>query len=204
MNEIYELDLHEGTWIKEEEDNFTWILRVPGGWIYMFPKCNPSSRVFVPFNNEFVKISEDVEVVEQPITKHGGIIMEIKGYKLIQTCSVCPEQYNVFKNDKQVGYLRLRHGIFTVAYPDCGYPIIYSATPEGDGNFEEHERDRYLNEAIDAIAAADANNGSASPSEIADLIDAACFPEPGQFISPRKEWLKEWCQQLRALRLEIQ
>ena len=81
--------------------------------------------------------------------------MEIKGYTLVKTCDACPEQYDVFRNGKQVGYLRLRHGSFSVAYPDCGHRIIYFAHPEGDGIFEDHEREKYLNAAIDAIAAAE-------------------------------------------------
>ena len=44
------------------------------------------------------------------------------------------------------------------------------------------------------------NNGSTSASQIADSIEAACFPEPGEFIMPRESWLKEWCRQLRTCR----
>ena len=36
----------------------------------------------------------------------------INGYRLILTCGACPEQYDVFDGDRQVGYLRLRHGHF--------------------------------------------------------------------------------------------
>ena len=43
---------------------------------------------------------------------------EINGYLLVMTCECCPEQYDVYKNDEKVGYLRLRHGVFTV---DCPY-----------------------------------------------------------------------------------
>lgn len=34
-------------------------------------------------------------------------------------------------------------------------------------------------------------------AEIADSIQAACFPEPGAYIMPRESWLKTWLQQLR-------
>lgn len=88
--------------------------------------------------------------------------MEVKGYELVQTCGACPEQYDVFKDGKQSGYLRLRHGSFTVAYPDCGHRIIYSANPEGDGIFEDHEREHYLNEAINAIMAAEKGESPAN------------------------------------------
>lgn len=70
---------------------------------------------------------------------------------LKMTCSACPEQYDAFLWGKQVGYLRLRHGSFRVDYPDCGDETIYTAEPEGDGSFEDHERDKYLRFAVKAI-----------------------------------------------------
>lgn len=80
----------------------------------------------------------------------------IKGYRLILTCVACPEQYDVFKGARPgpiVGYLRLRHGWFYAAVPDASGETIYEAEPDGDGSFTDEERDRYLTEAIDAIAA---------------------------------------------------
>ena len=77
--------------------------------------------------------------------------MNIKGYELEMTCGACPEQYDVFKDGTQVGYLRLRHGWFYAGVPDCSDNIIYEATPKGDGIFEDDEREMYLNEAIKAI-----------------------------------------------------
>lgn len=77
--------------------------------------------------------------------------MKILGYDLVLTCGACPEQYDVFKDGEQVGYLRLRHGYFRADYPDCGGETVYTATPEGDGIFEEDERDFYLTAAIQAI-----------------------------------------------------
>jgi hypothetical protein len=71
--------------------------------------------------------------------------------KLVLTCSGRPEQYDAFDGDKQVGYLRLRHGQFTVECPDCGGDEVYSACPNGDGNFLTEERDCYLRFAVAAI-----------------------------------------------------
>ena len=76
----------------------------------------------------------------------------INGYELKLTCGACPEQYDVYKNGKKVGYLRLRHGGFTAECPDCGGKYVYGANPKGDGCFEEDEREFYLKEAIKAIA----------------------------------------------------
>lgn len=32
-----------------------------------------------------------------------------------QTCFACPEQYDVYYGSRKVGYVRLRHGLFTVS-----------------------------------------------------------------------------------------
>ena len=63
----------------------------------------------------------------------------------------CSEQYDAFIEGEQVGYLRLRHGRFTVECPDCGGYLVYSANTNGDGSFEKTERDYYLSFAVDAI-----------------------------------------------------
>lgn len=77
--------------------------------------------------------------------------MSVDDIELIQTCGACPEQYAAFLNGKQVGYLRLRHGLFYVAFPDASGVRIYEAEPEGDGIFEDHEREGYLADAKQAI-----------------------------------------------------
>lgn len=77
---------------------------------------------------------------------------EIEGFKLVNTCYACPEQYDVFKGERQVGYLRLRHGFFTADYPDVGGREVYGAQPEGDGLFANaQERETHLRYAIAAI-----------------------------------------------------
>lgn len=77
--------------------------------------------------------------------------MEIMGYKLFGGGD-CPEQYDVFdENNNQVGYLRLRHGRFTAEVPDVGGALVYTAHPEGDGMFDEDERNYYLQNAVEAI-----------------------------------------------------
>lgn len=77
--------------------------------------------------------------------------MTIENIRLEKTCEACPEQYDAFIGDKQVGYLRLRWGTFTVNYPDVKGEEIYSAEPEGDGMFEEEERSTFLEQAKMAI-----------------------------------------------------
>ena len=74
--------------------------------------------------------------------------MEIKGLQVIQTCGACPEQYDVFDGENEIGYLRLRHGYFRADYR--GH-TVYEASPDGDGAFESDERDKYLKKAVKAI-----------------------------------------------------
>jgi hypothetical protein len=77
--------------------------------------------------------------------------MNICGVELEQTCGACPEQYDAFVNKKQVGYLRLRYGHFSVYCPDHRGEEVYSAQPRGDGLFEDDEREEYLTKAAKAI-----------------------------------------------------
>lgn len=77
--------------------------------------------------------------------------VEIMGYTLFRTGYACPEQWDVYKNERMVGYLRLRHGFFAAWYPDVGGEEIFQAQPKGDGVFEDDERMGFLKEAVEAI-----------------------------------------------------
>ena len=80
--------------------------------------------------------------------------MNIKGLEFYQTCFACPEQYDVFYNESQVGYIRLRWGHLTVEYPDVGDELIYEAAigNEWNGEFEsEKQRQHHLNIIADII-----------------------------------------------------
>lgn len=80
--------------------------------------------------------------------------LEINGYKLVLTCPACPEQYDVFDNDgKKMGYLRLRHGWFRADAPVCGGDTVYESHPNGDGIFDDDEREPELTKAVEAIQA---------------------------------------------------
>jgi hypothetical protein len=59
-----------------------------------------------------------------------------------------PEQYDVFKNGKQVAYYRLRHGEFIVDYPNVFGDEIMCSYPNGDGIFDTNERVIYLTKAM--------------------------------------------------------
>ncbi len=79
----------------------------------------------------------------------------IAGCRLYMTCSACPEQYDVFKQGEQIGYLRLRHGEFSAWYLDHTGKCVYRANPMGDGIFQEQERTYYLTKAVLALLHAD-------------------------------------------------
>lgn len=72
-------------------------------------------------------------------------------YRLVRTCGACPEQYDVFDGEEKVGYLRLRHGSFRAEYPDCGGEVVYAANTEGDGMFEDDEREYHISRALEGI-----------------------------------------------------
>ena len=76
--------------------------------------------------------------------------------ELKRTCYACPEQYDAFLGGRQVGYLRLRHGYFSVDVPDAGGDTIYDADigPVGGdiGIFTEEEREPQLWAARQNIA----------------------------------------------------
>ena len=73
------------------------------------------------------------------------------GLTLKLTCAACPEQYDAFCEGRLVGYLRLRHGKFTVTCPSVGGEHVYANNTQGDGIFVESERDQELNNAVAAI-----------------------------------------------------
>lgn len=71
-----------------------------------------------------------------------------QGLTFVRTCWACPEQYDVFKDGKQVGYLRLRHGYFATYYPDHTGEILWDTNAHGDGIFyDQEERDLNLDHA---------------------------------------------------------
>ena len=81
--------------------------------------------------------------------------MNIKGLTFVETCSACPEQYDVMDNNgNQVAYVRLRWGGLQCEVPDCWGEIIYSHGFDDGwmGCFEDEEqREKYLNIIADKI-----------------------------------------------------
>ena len=78
--------------------------------------------------------------------------MKTPNLTLEKTCDMCPEQYDLLdERGECVAYFRLRHGYFSVECPDVGGEIVYSAYPDGDGDFMPYERKGYLKAAMDAV-----------------------------------------------------
>lgn len=81
--------------------------------------------------------------------------MKIKNYEFIQTCTICPEQYDVFdENDNQVGYVRLRWGSLYAQCPYVGGVTVYSVDLDHDGGSfcSDEERTLHLNAIAEAIS----------------------------------------------------
>jgi len=97
--------------------------------------------------------------------------------RLVQTCGAAPEQYDAFDMaGKPAGYLRLRHGHFTVSFPDVDGELLYEAYPYGDGAFADDERLYYLRQAILAIRLK--LGLPAKPSKIYSIAEVAAHLVP--------------------------
>lgn len=78
----------------------------------------------------------------------------VEGLRFVLTCVACPEQYDVYDGEEQVGYVRLRSGKLRVDVPDCGGDtvLVNGDQTVGDGDFETEElRDIWLMRAALAI-----------------------------------------------------
>lgn len=75
--------------------------------------------------------------------------------ELVRTCSACPEQYDLFRESRQIGYLRLRHGHYTVSHPDHLGRTVHEAYTRGDGTFDANEREDHIFEGVVAALEAD-------------------------------------------------
>ena len=75
--------------------------------------------------------------------------------KLIKTCDMCPEQYELIsETGDTIAYMRLRWGAFTVECPDVGGKVVYSCDygDEYKGGFYNcKERKTELKKAIKKI-----------------------------------------------------
>jgi len=78
------------------------------------------------------------------------IDMVIKGYQLRMVCPPRPDEYDVFKDGKQVGYLKYRLGKFKAETPISGGKLVLE-TIVLNGDFPKNIGNPHLKEAIKAI-----------------------------------------------------
>ena len=98
-------------------------------------------------------MSSDVTVFNDATVDHfRKVELYIHGYRLVRTCSACPEQYDVYdQKGTQCAYIRLRHGMLRVDVPDVGHTIFSTTQVRGDGSFSDDERFEMLNECIEKM-----------------------------------------------------
>lgn len=97
------------------------------------------------WNNAFDSQSAQFPIIKKLYNRNG---LEIK-----MTSGACPEQYEIFKDGQQVAYYRLRHGEFTVDFPNVTGEEIMCESPNGDGIFDNDERLTYLTKAMRKVIA---------------------------------------------------
>lgn len=70
---------------------------------------------------------------EQSYDYNNNIVIRYKAanFEFVCTCGACPEQYDVFLEGKQVGYVRLRWASLSCYYPDYGGETIYTFDWQG-------------------------------------------------------------------------
>lgn len=97
---------------------------------------------------------EGKDVIEEYLVDHDKADFRINGLWFKLTCGACPEQYDVFRGDEQIAYVRLRFGRLRVDAPDVGGETIYIRDFDDGykGMFaDEAERVKYLTEISEVI-----------------------------------------------------
>jgi len=82
--------------------------------------------------------------------------MTINGLEFKQVNAISPESYDVFKGDKQVGFVQLRWGVLKCLTLKCKGKLIYEFVfqDKTDGSFaDEEQRSKYLNIVADKLNA---------------------------------------------------
>lgn len=76
-----------------------------------------------------------------------GKEINIKGLRFVLTCGSCPEQYDVYRGNRQVGYVRLRHSVIRADYPTCAGETVFRS-PYGNSDtgmfLNDEDRMEYL------------------------------------------------------------
>lgn len=78
--------------------------------------------------------------------------MKFEEFEFVKTCDACPEQYDVFKGDVEIGWVRLRYGSLSAHYMGR---VIYAHyfDDEYKGEFSsDDEREHFLEVIAKEIA----------------------------------------------------
>lgn len=160
-------------WREDPETQAMWAAREKAekdaerAWAAGYPRDYASTKLM----GAMVRVAANGEVSRGPVSLAGfhpeGPVLAMR---FDQTSFACPEQYDVFIGEAQVGYLRLRHGAFRVDYPECGGETIYTAEPDGDGEFTNAERWEYLDRARVAIYERHIEGRPLAP-EVAEMLE---------------------------------
>lgn len=107
-----------------------------------------SNRADAAIREYVLRLRAERDEARADATRLESPMLEVK---LTKTCGACPEQYDAYVGTHRVGYLRLRHGYFYAACPWVGGTVVYEADTNGDGCFDDNERDEHLEAAKAAI-----------------------------------------------------
>jgi hypothetical protein len=76
----------------------------------------------------------------------------IQGYKFKLICFACPQSFDVLDSwNRQVAYVKVRHGSIKVVCPDVGGQVVYESKVFGDGLLMTDEQMFHLNRAVEGI-----------------------------------------------------
>jgi hypothetical protein len=81
------------------------------------------------------------------------LVADRLGLTVTLTSESVPEQYEITRNGAASGYIRVRWGGLSVAYPEAGDEGLYDGSVDGFGGFTDHEREAKMLLALGLIAA---------------------------------------------------
>jgi len=120
--------------------------------------------------------------------------------ELRQVSRAMPESYELFRDGREIGYLRLRHGHFKVYHISQPTNPVYSTGTIGDGSFQDQfERETELRAAAVAVLREDGVRHPSPVFEIPEYIEE----DEEDFDEDFPSILEEIAERSRARREEL-